>query len=68
MKGPGNVIFATAVGVAAQELHVAHLDRVAAAHLADDARQHGVDSPARVFTIAGVSISTPSSAVAKRFE
>ena len=38
VNGPGTVILISAVGVGAQELHVAHLDRMLAADLAGDAR------------------------------
>ena len=46
MNGPGSVIFALRVGVAAQEFHVGDLDRRAAPDPADDARhRHGAARP-----------------------
>jgi len=51
----------------AQELEVADLDGVPAADLSDDAR-HGVGVAERSSAVPGLSMSTPSSAVAKRLE
>ena len=64
---PGQRDLRLALGVASQERHVADLDRLAAPDLADDARH--LDGASRaVGDGAGVSLSMPSSAVAKRLE
>jgi hypothetical protein len=69
VNGPGTVIliFLSGAGVLAQELHVAHLHRVAAL-ISPTTRGTGTGSPLRSSAVPLLSMSTPSSAVAKRFE
>ena len=53
VNGPGTVILIVRVGVGAQEFDVAHLDRMLAPHLADDAR-HRIGMAGAVERRAGI--------------
>jgi len=68
VNGPGTVIFTMRSVFARRELQIVDLDRMPAPDLADDARQPGFGWPERSSALPGLSRSTPSSAVAKRFE